>query len=190
MSISTVSVFCGTGMGRSDGYLAAARDLAEELAANRVTIVYGGASVGLMGAVADAALAAGGVVIGVMPQSLLDAELAHVGLTELHVVDSMHERKALMAELSDAALALPGGAGTLDEWFESWTWGQLGIDTSPTALLNTNRYFDHLIAQLDHMVSEGFVRQEHRDMLIVAASPAEVLPRLSAYEGPAVKWAS
>lgn len=190
MAIARVSVFCGTGTGRSDVYVDAARRLAQGLAAEGVAIVYGGASVGLMGTIADAALGAGGEVVGVMPQSLLDAELAHEGLSDLHVVDSMHERKALMAELSDAAIALPGGAGTLDEWFESWTWGQLGLDHSPTALLNVNHYFDHLVAQLDHMVDEGFVRPEHRDMLIVTAEPDEVLPRLASYVRPMAKWAS
>ena len=167
----TVCVFCGSNAGARSVYTEAAREVGRAIAERGLRLVYGGASVGLMGALADAALGAGGEVIGVMPRALIEREIEHKGLTELHEVASMHERKALMADLSDAFLALPGGAGTLEEVFEVWTWAQLGHHRKPVGLLNAGGYFDLLIAFLDHQRREKFVRPEHRDMLIVESRP-------------------
>ncbi len=167
----------------------AARDVGRAVAERGLRLVYGGASVGLMGAIADAALAAGGEVVGVMPRALIEREIAHDGLTELREVASMHERKALMSDLSDAFLALPGGAGTLEEVFEIWTWAQLGHHRKPVGLLNAGSYFDLLIAFLDHQRREEFVRPEHRDMLVVEEQPERILDRFERYEPPVVeKW--
>ena len=142
-----------------------------------------------MGALADAALAAGGKVIGVIPKALVEREIAHTGLTELREVKSMHERKAIMADSSDAFLALPGGAGTMEEVFEAWTWAQLGHHQKPVGLLNVAGFFDGLVAFLDHQCNERFIRQEHRDMLIVESDPFEMLDRFSSYRAPVVeKW--
>jgi len=149
--------------------------------------VYGGARVGLMGAVADAALDAGGVVIGVIPQGLVAKEIAHTGLTELRVVASMHERKAMMADLADGFVALPGGWGTLEEFFEVLTWAQLGLHAKPCGLLNVGGYFDGLLAFADHAAAEGFVRREHREMMIVAGAPAVLLDRMAQHQPPAVE---
>ena len=160
-------VFCGSSPGNKPEYLAAAQQLGTALAKAGIGLVYGGAQVGLMGAVADAALAAGGDVIGVIPRHLVERELAHEGLTTLHEVGSMHERKAMMADLSDGFIALPGGVGTFEELFEVWTWGQLGHHQKPCALFNAAGYYDQLIAFLDHALTEGFMRQPYRDMLIV-----------------------
>ncbi|MEE8601491.1 TIGR00730 family Rossman fold protein [Euzebya tangerina] len=187
-SLAAVAVFCGSRTGTRPVYEETARAFARVCVDRGLALVTGGGSVGLMGAVADAALDAGGKVIGIMPQSLIDRELAHQGLSELHVVDTMHERKAAMAHRSQAAVALPGGAGTLDEWFESWTWGQLGIDPSPTGLLNVQGYFDHLLAQADRMAADGFMSQAHRDMLVVTRDPSDLLEALLAYQPPAPKW--
>ncbi|HWQ08941.1 MAG TPA: TIGR00730 family Rossman fold protein, partial [Holophaga sp.] len=145
------------------------------------TLVYGGANVGLMRVVADAAMAGGGKVVGVMPKHLVDREKAHGSLSELHVVASMHERKALMARLSDGFIALPGGAGTMEELFETWTWQQLGLHGKPCGLLNVASYYDPLVAFLDHAVSAGFIRAIHRDMLVVEATPEGILSRFAAY---------
>ena len=186
-----VCVFTGSSPGRRDEYHAAANDLGRELVARGIELVYGGASVGLMGAVADAVLAAGGRVTGVIPQALVAMEVAHVGLSELRVVASMHERKALMADLSDGFIALPGGWGTLDELFEVLTWSQLGLHTKPCGVLNVAGYFDPLLAFMDRMVDEGFVRLEHRPTLGVAASPVELLSRMADYRAPTIdKWAA
>jgi uncharacterized protein (TIGR00730 family) len=155
--------------------------------ANRgIGVVYGGASIGMMGAVADATLAAGGEVIGVIPKRLLESEIAHAGLTALHVVDTMHERKAMMAELSDAVIALPGGSGTLDELFEMFTWSQLGLHGKPIGLLDVGGYWQPLMALLDHMVAERFIWAEHRDSLLFEEDAAVLLDRLAAHE-PAVR---
>jgi uncharacterized protein (TIGR00730 family) len=175
-----VGVFCGSSPGVRPGYLAAARELGEVLAARRIGLVYGGASVGLMGELADAVLAGGGEAIGVIPGRLVDRELAHGGLTELHVVATMHERKALMAELSDAFVALPGGAGTLDEFFEALTWRQLGLHSKPLALLDVEGFFEPLLKLADHLVAEGFVLVEFRALLLVERDPATLLERLAA----------
>lgn len=152
-------------------------------------VVYGGGHVGLMGAVADAALAAGGSVVGVIPQHMVDREVAHLGLTELRVVRSMHERKAMMAELSDGFLALPGGLGTLEELFEVWTWGQLGLHRKPYGLLDVAGFFQPLLAFLDHQVAERFVRPEHRAMLVVETDPGRLVQRMAAHPpAPLAKW--
>ena len=160
------------------------------MAHNGIALVFGGGRVGLMGIIADAILSAGGEAIGVMPRSLVDQEIAHAGLTSLHVVDSMHDRKLKMAELSDAFLALPGGAGTLEELFEQWTWAQLGIHQKPCSLLNVAGYFDPLTTMIERMVSEGFLRSEYAGMLIVEPSIEPLLGRLHSYNPPPLKWVS
>jgi uncharacterized protein (TIGR00730 family) len=182
-------VYCGTAFGDDPAYLAAARATATLLAGEGVGVVYGGAKVGLMGAVADAALAAGGRVIGVMPQSLIDREIAHPGLTEMHVTETMHERKALMARLSDGFIALPGGPGTLDEIVEQWTWGLLGIHAKPCGFLNVDGYFDPLREMTMRMAAEGFVAARYAEMLVFATTPAELLERFRSYAAPPPKWA-
>jgi uncharacterized protein (TIGR00730 family) len=188
-SIRRICVFCGSSSGARPAYLEAARALGSLLGAQGIGVVYGGAHVGLMGAVADAARAAGSEVIGVIPQSLVEREVAHTGLADLRVVGSMHERKALMAELSDAFIALPGGIGTLEELFEIWTWAQLGSHQKPCGLLNADGFYDRLLGFLDHVVSEAFLRQQHRDMLLVAREPRMLLEKIQRYEPPALtKW--
>src|SRR5919199_3791597 len=175
-----VCVFCGSSPGADPAYAAAARRLAEVLVRRGIGLVYGGGSVGLMGVLADAALAAGGEVTGVIPRALQAREVGHAALPDLRVVETMHERKALMAELADGFVALPGGLGTLEEFFEVWTWAQLGIHAKPCGVLNVGGYFDPLLAFLDHAVAEGFVRDAYRAMLLVAAEPAPLLDRLAA----------
>lgn len=187
--MKTVCVYCGSNVGVRDEYAEAARQLARHLAAAGVGIVYGGASKGLMGILADAMLEAGGEVVGVIPEALQAREIAHRSLTELHIVNSMHERKALMAELSNAFVALPGGFGTLEEIVEMLTWAQLQIHEKPCALLNVAGYFDGLLAYLDHAVAEGFLRPQHRRMLLVAGDAAELMTCFEEYRAPAVqKW--
>jgi uncharacterized protein (TIGR00730 family) len=184
-----VLVFCGSSPGRLPAYVAAAGALGDELAAQGLGLVYGGAQVGIMGAVADAVLAAGGEVTGVIPRMLVDREVAHPGLTDLRVVETMHQRKALMESLADGVIALPGGFGTLEELFELLTWAQLGIHSKPVALLNVAGYWDQLLAFIDHMVNERFLRQQQREALLVADSPAELLARMNQYEPQSVdKW--
>ena len=181
-------VYCGTAFGADPAYLAAAQVTARLLAEQGIGIVYGGATVGLMGAVANAALGAGGQVIGVMPQALVDREIAHLGLSEMHVTQSMHERKALMEQLSDGFVALPGGPGTLDEMVEQWTWGLLGIHSKPCGFLNVKGYFDPLRAMTRRMVDEGFVAAPYADMLVFTDDPAELVERFRAYRPPPPKW--
>ena len=184
-----VCVYAGSNPGIHPAYAEAARSLAALLADREIGLVYGGGRVGLMGVLADTMLEAGGEAIGVMPQALIDREIGHRGLTELRVVDSMHERKAQMAELSDAFVALPGGIGTLEELIEVYTWSQLGIHQKPCGVLNVRGYYDHLAAFLDHAVAQGFLRPQHRAVLSVASEPAELLDRMAGYEPPAVgKW--
>ena len=184
-----VCVYAGSNPGSHPDYADAARALATTLAERGIGLVYGGGRVGLMGVLADTILEAGGEAIGVMPQSLIDREIGHRGLTELKVVDSMHERKAQMARLSDAFVAVPGGIGTLEELIEVYTWSQLGIHHKACGVLNVRGYYDHLAAFLDHAVSQGFLRPQHRAVLSVAGEPAELLDRLAAYVPPAVgKW--
>jgi hypothetical protein len=185
----SVCVFCGSNSGAKPLYAEAASGFGRAVAERGLRLVYGGARVGLMGAVADAALAAGGEVVGIMPTALVEREIAHAGLSELHEVGSMHERKALMADLSDGFVALPGGAGTLEELFEVWTWGQLGHHRKPVGLINAGGFFDALIAFLDHQEGERFMRREHRDMLIVEREPEPLLARFEVYQPPHVdKW--
>ena len=179
MSIRAICVFCGSSSGANPAYAHAAQALGQLLAERGITLVYGGGAVGLMGIVADAALAAGGEVIGVIPQSLERAEVGHKGLTRLEVVDGMHARKARMAELADAFIALPGGLGTLEELFEVWTWAQLGYHSKPLGLLETNGFYAKLIGFLDHLVDESFVRQQHRGLLQVRDSAQALLDVIS-----------
>ncbi len=184
-----VCVFSGSSLGRISEYQNVAVQLGTLLAKRNLGLVYGGAAVGLMGAVADATIAAGGSVIGVIPQALVDHEVAHTGLTDLRVVGSMHERKALMAELSDAFIALPGGIGTLDEIFEVWTWTQLGTHAKPCAVLNVQGFYDRLLGFLNYVVDEAFLKTVHRGMLLSSSDPAALLDLLAAYQVPAeTKW--
>ena len=182
-------MFCGSSPGARPEYAAAADELGRLIAQRGLGLVYGGAKVGLMGAVADGALAAGGEVIGVIPRQLVEHEIAHTGLTDLREVTSMHERKALMADLSDAVIAFPGGTGTLDELFELFTWSQLGLHRKPIGLLDVAGYWQPLLAMLDHMVAERFLRAEHRDTLLVCTDAADLLDQLAAYRHEAAdKW--
>lgn len=182
-------VFCGSRTGKPAIYAAAATALGTLLAERGIELVYGGGKVGLMGVIADAALAAGGTVVGVIPEALMEKELGHGGVTELHVVQTMHERKALMSELSDGFIALPGGYGTLEELFEVITWAQLGIQCKPCGLLNVGGYYNALLALLDHATDRGFIREMHRELVAVDDDPAGLLEKLAQYEPPAeVKW--
>ena len=184
-----ICVYAGSNPGADPAYAEAAADLARLLARRGTGIVYGGAHRGLMGILADTALEAGGEVIGVMPQALVDREIAHTGLTELHVVATMHERKALMAELADGFVALPGGAGTLEELIEVYTWSQLGLHEKPMGVLNVNGYYDGLAALLDHALREGFLRAEHRAAMHAEATPEALLERFDGWRPSALgKW--
>lgn len=185
--IRSVAVFTGAKDGVSPEYARTARSLGGILADAGISLVYGGGKVGLMGAVADGALEAGGRVVGVMPEHLLSGEIAHPGLTELEVVRTMHERKQRMADLADAFIALPGGGGTLDEFFEAWTWQQLGVHAKPVGLCG-RRFWQPLLDMLDHMVIEGFVRPQDRETLVVANGPEDALPLLTDWQPPAPKW--
>ena len=187
--MNSVCVFCGSSFGINPAYNEAAHAMGTLLATQGLTLVYGGAKVGLMGTVADAALQAGGQVIGVLPRALQEKELAHEGLSELHIVDSMHERKALMAEKSEAFVTLPGGAGTLEELFEVWTWGQLGFHMKPCGFLNTNGFYDKLLTFLDYQTQEGFMKQEMRSMVLAAETPEGLLHLCKTYQPPKTpKW--
>jgi len=185
----SICVFCGSSTGKNEVYKSAAKDLGKFLAEKNITLVYGGGNIGLMGAIANSVLEKNGKVIGVIPQSLQDKELAHEGVTKMYVVKSMHERKALMAQISDAFIAMPGGFGTLDELFESLTWNQLEIMNKPIAVYNINGYFDHLIALLKQGVTENFLRKEHLKNIIVASEPDKILQKLKRFK-PAIadKW--
>ncbi|GAC1504160.1 MAG: hypothetical protein NVS1B3_00270 [Candidatus Dormibacteraceae bacterium] len=183
-----LTVFCGSSTGRSPTYAEAARGLGREMVRRGVGLVYGGAGVGLMGVLADTVLEGGGEVIGVIPQNLVAREIGHTGVTDLRVVESMHERKALMAELGDAFVALPGGVGTLDELFEAWTWAQLGLHLKPCAVLNVNGYFDSLLQLIEHTVREGFMRPEYGRTLIAEREPGALLDRVAAYKPLGEKW--
>jgi uncharacterized protein (TIGR00730 family) len=184
-----VCVYCGSAEGHDPVFVQGARALGDVLAGERVDLVYGGGRVGLMGVLADAVLAGGGRVIGVIPRALLKREIAHRGLTELRVVESMHERKALMANLADGFLAMPGGAGTLEELFEAWAWGQLGLHAKPCGLLNIGGYYDALIAFLDRATTDGFVGPQHRTMLVVETDARRLLDHFRRYTPPQAKWA-
>lgn len=184
-----VCVFCGASPGVLPVYRTAAHAFGAILAAQQIELVYGGAAIGLMGAVADGALASGGRVIGVIPKALTGREVAHRGLSDLRVVASMHERKALMAELSDGFVALPGGIGTLEELFEVWTWSQLGLHEKPCALLDVHGFYAGLAAFMDHVVDQGFLKPVHRAALIVESEPSTLLERMRNYRpGQVTKW--
>ncbi len=184
-----VAVYCGSSPG-PDGsvYMQTAYELGQSLAENDVELIYGGATVGLMGAVADGALAAGGKVIGVMPSLLTEKELAHKDLSELIPVQDMHERKAMMAELADGFIALPGGCGTMEELFEVWCWAQLGLHHKPCALYNVDGFYNKLIEFIHHAQSQQFIREEYTRMLVVGNSPDEILQAFRSYQPPADKW--
>lgn len=185
----SVCVFLGSNPGTSPDYLLAARAMGAELARRGMTCVYGGSNVGLMGVLANSALEAGGKVIGIIPEALQKKEIAHTGLTELHVVASMHERKALMAELSEGFIALPGGMGTLEELCEVLTWAQLGFHKKPCGLLDIGGYYAHLNTFLDHAVGQGFIMPGHRGMLLSDTTPAGLLDQFDGYVAPIVsKW--
>ncbi|MEM9704016.1 MAG: TIGR00730 family Rossman fold protein [Planctomycetota bacterium] len=187
--MKAVCVYCGSSSGDDPRFVAAAREVGRRLAASERTTVFGGGRVGLMGALADAALEAGGEVIGVIPQNLMEAEVGHTGLTKLHVVESMHERKALMADLSDGFLTLPGGIGTMEEFFETWTWGQLGLHAKPYGLLNIEGFYDPLIQLIDGMVARRFLKAEQASALHVGEDAGELLDRMAAYRvEPMPKW--
>ena len=175
MTLRRICVFCGSSPGNRPEYREAALKLADTLVDRKIVLVYGGASVGLMGQIADRVLARGGEVIGVIPNTLVEMEVAHAGLADLRLVGSMQERKAVMAELSDAFISLPGGFGTLDEMTEMVTWTILGIHDKPSGLLNINGYYDPLLRFLDHAVTEGFIKPKHRALVMVAARPIELL---------------
>ncbi len=187
--MKSITIFCGSSSGTNELYQRTATEAGRVLAERSVTVVYGGAKVGLMGAVADGALSRGGRVIGVLPGFLKTHELAHTGLTELITSETMHERKVKMHELSDGAIALPGGFGTMDELFEMLTWGQLGLHAKPVALLNVGGFYDPLIEQISRMAASGFMKEESRSMLLVGGSMEEVLARMEAYVPPDTpKW--
>lgn len=189
-TMQRICVFCGSSSGSRPLYAEMARAVGQELAARGLGVVYGGSSIGLMGALADAALAAGGEVIGVLPRGLFRREVAHRGLTELREVSSMHERKALMSELADGFLALPGGFGTCDELFEVVTWAQIGLHHKPIGLLDVENFFAPLLAFVRHAAQEGFLPLAHVDLLLRAETPAAIIEQLQTYQPPALpdKW--
>ncbi|WP_028537336.1 TIGR00730 family Rossman fold protein [Paludibacterium yongneupense] len=185
-----IAVFCGSSSGNNPEFTTAAQALGRTLAARDIELVYGGGKVGLMGTIADAVLAAGGKVTGVIPRALEAREVAHTSLSALHVVGDMHERKALMAQMADGFIAMPGGAGTLEEIFEAWTWAQLGYHRKPCGFLNVARYYDKLIAFMDDMVDHGFMKSPYREMVRVEHAPEPLLDALLTYTPPLEKWAT
>jgi uncharacterized protein (TIGR00730 family) len=189
VAITRLTVFCGAAPGRDPAHVALARSVGSALASRGIGIVYGGGRVGLMGALADAALAGGGEVIGVIPRGLVDRELAHPGATDMHVVETLHERKALMTELADGFIALPGGLGTLEELAEVASWAQLDLHVKPIGLLGPADYWAHLSAWLDHAVAEGFIAPQHRALVAVDADLASLLARFAEWIPPVPRWA-
>ncbi|MEB0140042.1 MULTISPECIES: TIGR00730 family Rossman fold protein [unclassified Undibacterium] len=187
--MKSICVYCGSAAGVSPAYAAAARELAATLVAQDLHLIYGGGNVGLMGIVADEVMRLGGRVTGVIPQALMDKEVGHTGLTQLHVVNNMHERKALMAQLSDAFIALPGGIGTLEELFEVFTWAQLGFHNKPLGLLNVAGFYDGLLTFLSHAQTQGFLLSTHLDLLFAETEAAALLEKFSTYQAPTRhKW--
>lgn len=180
--LKSILVYCGANSGNKPIYIETAVALGHQMISEKLQLVYGGGSVGLMGILADTVLAAGGEVIGIIPDFLNVKEIGHAGLTEIHVVQSMHERKALMEKLCDGVIVLPGGYGTFDEMFEMLTWSQLGLHRKPIGILNVNGYYDHLIAQLDKMVEEGFLSVNNRKLLIVGTSPEELIGKMRVFD--------
>ena len=187
--IRRLAIFCGSNPGARPEYKAVTRSFGNALCERGIEVVYGGSSVGLMAVLADTMLEAGGGITGVIPRMLVDREVANTALSDLRIVESMHERKSLMAELADGFVALPGGIGTLEEFFEIWTWAQLGMHEKPCGLLNVAGYFDPLLSFLDRAVDEGFVRQVHREMVIVESDPEALIDKFGEYDPPrVVKW--
>ena len=187
--IRRLAIFCGSNPGARPEYKAVTRSFGNALCERGIEVVYGGSSVGLMAVLADTMLEAGGGITGVIPRMLVDREVANTALSDLRIVESMHERKSLMAELADGFVALPGGIGTLEEFFEIWTWAQLGMHEKPCGLLNVAGYFNPLLSFLDRAVDEGFVRQVHREMVIVESDPEALIDKFSEYDPPrVVKW--
>lgn len=184
--INRICVYCGSNKGAKPEYINAARKLGTTLARNNICLIYGGGKVGMMGEVANSTLAAGGKVIGITPKLFVDMQVIHSGLTELHIVDSMHERKALMAELSDGFISLPGGLGTLEELFEVLTWTQLGIHKKPCGLLNICEYYTEMLKFLENCVKERFLNKKHYEMLIVDTEPQDILERFNDYTPPMI----
>ncbi len=182
-----VCVYCASNDGALPEYVETARRLGRTLAERGHCVVYGGGRVGLMGALADAAIEAGGEVVGVMPHALVQREVAHLGLTALHIVDSMHERKAMLADLADAFITLPGGLGTLEEFFETWTWAQLGVHQKPVGLLDVKEYWQPLISLLEHAAQEGFVRGAPEEWLVIESDVDRMIDRLRAFHPPTVR---
>jgi uncharacterized protein (TIGR00730 family) len=183
-NLNRICVFCGTNPGSQPAYGVAARELGRVLASKDIELVYGGASVGIMGELADSVQEHGGHVTGIIPQQLMEKEAAHTGIRNLIVVASMHQRKSQMADMSDGFIALPGGIGTLEGFFEVLTWGQLGIHTKPAGILNVDGYFDDLTAFLDHAVEEGFLTSDHRNAIMVESEPGKLLDRMRAFKAP------
>ena len=189
VTLQRICVYCASNDGVRPEYVAAARQVGTLLALRGSALVYGGGGTGLMGALADAALAAGGEVVGVMPHGLVEREAAHKGLTALHVVDSMHERKAMLAELADAFVVLPGGVGTLEEFFETWTWAQLGVHRKPVGLLDVAQYWQSLVKMMEHVEAEGFLRGTPQAWLVLESDPAQLMDRLETFKPPHVqRW--
>ncbi|MCP4630846.1 MAG: TIGR00730 family Rossman fold protein [bacterium] len=187
----SICIFCGSSAGRNAAHKGAAVKLGQLLAEKKLNLVYGGGNIGLMGEIAQSVIKAGGKAIGVIPQFLVEKELVYTNLSKVHVVDSMHERKAMMAELADAFIAMPGGFGTLEETVEVLTWAQLGLHRKPIGLLNIDGYYDYLNDFFEHMVSEGFLGREYKEMLLMSNDPAAMLDSLTAFEPPIVdKWGS
>ena len=187
--IRRLAIFCGSNPGARPEYKAVTRSFGNALCERGIEVVYGGSSVGLMAVLADTMLEAGGGITGVIPRMLVDREVANTALSDLRIVESMHERKSLMAELADGFVALPGGIGTLEEFFEIWTWAQLGMHEKPCGLLNVAGYFDPLLSFLDRAVDEGFVRQVHREMVVVESDPEALIDKFGEYDPPrVVKW--
>ena len=185
----SICIFCGSSTGKNSSYKGAAVELGQLMAEKNLTLVYGGGNIGLMGEIAQSVIKAGGKAIGVIPQFLVEKELVYTNLTKIHVVDSMHERKAMMVKLADAFIALPGGFGTLEETVEVLTWAQLGLHRKPIGLLNIDGYYDSLNVFFDHMVAEDFLMREYKDMLLIKEDPAAMLETITAFELPAVdKW--
>jgi uncharacterized protein (TIGR00730 family) len=182
-----LAVFCGSSYGTSEAYREGARQLGQEMAERGIALVYGGSSVGLMGVVADSVLEHGGKAIGVLPKLLEEREISHKHLTELHIVETMHERKAKMAELADGFIALPGGAGTLEEFFEIFTWAQIGLHEKPCGLLNINNFYNPLVHLLSHMAGEGFLQEKYLSLAIVDSNPKSLIDQFYTYQSPGIK---
>lgn len=182
--LKNIAVFCGSNSGKNNAFKLAAKELANVLVKNNLALVYGGGRLGLMGEIADQMLQLNGKVIGVIPKNLVEKERAHLGIQDLRIVDSMHKRKALMAELADGFIAMPGGIGTLDEFFEVWTWAQIGLHKKPCAILNTGNYFDNLITFIIRAVDEEFVMPVFKEMILIEKDPAVLINKMKNYQAP------